>query len=199
MKDSRLERQLSFVRELDRLKAIHRRTRLMDGSRLENSAEHSWHLASMALLLHEHAPPKLDLLRTLKMLLVHDVVEIEAGDTFCYDSEAQQGKEERERMAAERLFSLLPGDQAEEMRAAWDEFESGASAEARYAVALDRLQPLLLNFANQGGTWVEHGVTVREVEARMEPIRSGAPGLWPLVEKLLRESTARGFLAPSGN
>jgi putative hydrolases of HD superfamily len=199
MKDSRLERQLSFVRELDRLKAIHRRTRLMDGSRLENSAEHSWHLASMALLLHEHAPPNLDLLRTLKMLLVHDVVEIEAGDTFCYDAEAQQGKEARERRAAERLFGLLPGDQAEEMRAAWDEFETGASAEARYAVALDRLQPLLLNFANQGGTWVEHGITASEVEARMEPIRAGAPGLWPLVEELLRESAARGFLGVSGN
>lgn len=197
MKDSRLDRQLKFVRELDRLKGIHRRTRLMDGSRLENSAEHSWHLATMALLLHEHAPPRVDLLRTLKMLLVHDVVEIEAGDTFCYDTDAQQGKEDRERAAAERLFNLLPGDQAEELRSAWDEFETGASAEARFAVALDRLQPLLLNIANQGGTWVEHGVTASEVQARMEPIREGAPGLWPIVEELLRESAERGYLAPA--
>jgi putative hydrolases of HD superfamily len=199
MTDSRLDRQLAFVRELDRLKAVLRRTRLMDGSRMENSAEHSWHLASMALLLHEHAAPGLDLLRTLRMLLVHDVVEIEAGDTFCYDPAALEGKDERERLAAERIFALLPGDQARELRDAWDEFEAGSSVEARFAVALDRLQPLLLNLANQGGTWVEHGVGVPEVRARMEPIRGGAPGLWPLVERLLRDAVELGYLTSARN
>jgi putative hydrolases of HD superfamily len=195
MNDSRLDRQLTFVRELDRLKSVHRRTRLMDGSRLENSAEHSWHLASMALLLQEYAPAELDLVRTLRMLLVHDVVEIEAGDTFCYDPQAQTGKEERERLAAKRLFALLPEDQAAELHRAWDEFEEGSSDEARFAVALDRLQPLLLNLANQGGTWLEYGVGAGEVRARMEPIRSGAPGLWPLVEELLRGAEESGYLA----
>lgn len=131
------------------------------------------------------------------MLLVHDVVEIDAGDAFCYDAAAHVGKEERERCAADRLFGLLPAEQGLELRTRWEEFEAGASAEARFAVALDRLQPLLQNRANGGGTWREHGVTREQVLRRMEPIRAGAPGLWPFVMEVIDEVTA-GYAPASG-
>lgn len=195
--DPKLGQQLAFVMELDRLKGILRQTRVLDGARQENSAEHSWHLALCAVVLAEHAPGHIDLLRVLKMVLVHDVVEIDAGDAFCYDASANVGKEERERMAAERVFGLLPAKQAGELRELWEEFEAGASAEARFAVAMDRLQPLLLNFAGEGGSWRQHRVTHDQVIVRMSPIRQGAPGLWPAVVRLLDEAVARGYLAPA--
>jgi len=141
--DNRLAQQLRFVVEIDRLKTVLRQTLLTDASRQENSAEHSWHLALMAALLAEHAGAEVDVTRTMKMVLVHDVVEIDAGDAFCYDAAANVGKEERERLAAERIFGLLPAEQAAELHALWVEFEAGETAEARFAVALDRLQPLL--------------------------------------------------------
>jgi putative hydrolase of HD superfamily len=195
--DPELGRQLSFILELDRLKGILRQTRVLDGARQENSAEHSWHLALCAVVLAEHAPPGTDLARVLKMVLVHDVVEIDAGDAFCYDPAANVGKEDRERRAAERIFGLLPAEQAGELRALWEEFEAGASADARFAVALDRLQPLLLNFAGAGGSWRANAVTHDRVLARMAPIRHGAPELWPAVVRLLDEAVARGYLAPA--
>jgi putative hydrolase of HD superfamily len=193
----RLERQLAFIQELDRLKGILRQTRVLDGARQENSAEHSWHLAVCALLLAEHAPAGTDLLRVLKMVLVHDVVEIDAGDAFAYDASVNAGKEERERLAAERIFGLLPGDAADELQGLWLEFEEGASPDARFAVALDRLQPLLLNFNGQGGSWRHHAVTHDRVLVRMAPIREGAPTLWPLVVRLLDEAVGRGYLLPA--
>ena len=195
--DARLQRQLRFVMELDRLKGILRQTRVLDGERQENSAEHSWHLALCALLLAEHAPPGADQTRVLRMVLLHDVVEIDAGDAFCYNAAANVGKEERERMAAERIFGLLPDDQAAELRALWEEFEEGQTPDARFAVALDRLQPLLLNFQLRGGSWRANAVTHDRVLARMAPIRQGAPELWPLVLRLLDEAVARGYLAPA--
>lgn len=191
----RLEQQIRFVVELDRLKSTLRMTRVVGGGRRENSAEHSWHLALMALLLAEYAEAPVDPLRVLKMVLVHDVVEIDAGDTFCYDAHANLDKEERERLAAERLFGLLPAEQGAELRAAWEEFEEGRSPEARFAVALDRLQPLLQNYHNQGGTWREHGVTRGRVLARMQPIRDAAPELWPAVERMVGEACDRGWVA----
>jgi putative hydrolase of HD superfamily len=195
--DPRLGQQLQFIMELDRLKGILRQTRVLDGARQENSAEHSWHLALCAVVLAEYAPGGMDLSRVLKMVLVHDVVEIDAGDAFCYDASANVGKEERERRAAERIFGLLPAEQGDELRALWEEFEAGASADARFAVALDRLQPLLLNFAGEGGSWRQHRVTHDQVVVRMSPIRHGAPELWPAVVRLLDEAVARGYLAPT--
>jgi putative hydrolases of HD superfamily len=195
--DPRLERQLAFIQELDRLKGILRQTRVLDGARQENSAEHSWHLAVCAVLLAEHAPAGTDLLRVVKMVLVHDVVEIDAGDAFAYDASVNVGKEERERLAADRIFGLLPGDLAAELQGLWMEFEDGTSPDARFAVALDRLQPLLLNFNGQGGSWKYHSVTADRVMVRMAPIETGAPSLWPLVLRLLDEAVTRGYLLPA--
>ncbi|MDP9349480.1 MAG: HD domain-containing protein [Gemmatimonadota bacterium] len=190
----RLARQLAFVVELDRLKQTLRQTTVMDASRQENSAEHSWHLGMMALLLAEYAAAPVDPLRVVKMVLVHDVIEIDAGDTFCYDAQANLDKEERERRAAARLFGLLPADQGEELRALWEEFEEAATPEARFAVALDRLQPLLQNLHTEGGTWRKHGITREQVLRRMRPIRDAMPGLWPVVEGMIAQACAQGWV-----
>jgi putative hydrolase of HD superfamily len=193
--ETRLARQLAFVVELDKLKRTLRQTTLVDASRQENSAEHSWHLGMMAALLGEYAEPPVDLLRVLRMVLVHDVIEIDAGDTFCYDPRANLDKEERERRAAARLFGLLPPDQGEELHALWEEFEEGATPEARFAIALDRLQPLLQNFHTEGGTWRKHGITREQVLRRMRPIRDAAPELWPAVEGMIDHACAAGWVA----
>lgn len=186
-RNTRLERQVGFIAELDRLKAVSRMTRIGGGERRENSAEHTWHVAAMAPLLAEYAPDGVDPWRAVRMLLLHDVVEIDAGDTFCFDERAHDDKEDRERRAAGRLFGLLPGDQAAEWTALWEEFEEGATPDARFAVALDRFQGLLQNRLNGGGTWLEHGVSRERVLRRMEPIREGAPALWPTVLRVLEE------------
>lgn len=192
MDDARLRRQLDFLVELDKLKLVLRRTRVVGESRHENSAEHSWHLGVMAAVLAEHAPAGLDLRRTVTMLLVHDVVEIDAGDTFAFDTAANADKEERERLAAERLFGLLPGDQAAELRGLWDEFEAQETPESRFANALDRFHALLQNTANGGGTWKEHGITRERILERMEPIREGAPPLWAHVLRVVDEVAGEG-------
>lgn len=194
MSGDRIAAQLRFLVELDRLKSVLRRTRLVDGSRHENSGEHSWHMALCAAVLAEHAPAGVDLSRALRMVLVHDAVEVDAGDTFCYDPHANVGKAERECIAADRVFGLLPADQAAELRGLWEEFEAGASPDARFAVAMDRLQPLLLNFHGGGGSWAEHGVRHEQVLLRMEPIRTAAPALWPFVEAMIQEAVAAGWI-----
>lgn len=193
---ARLDRQLVFILEIDRLKTVLRRTVLLDRSRRENSAEHSWHIALMAVLLEEHAAERgLELLRVVKMLLVHDLVEIDAGDTFVYDVAAQAGKLERERRAAERLFGLLPADQGTELRALWDEFEARTTPEARYAAALDRLQPLLHNLETEGHTWRQHGVHRDQVvERNRHLLDEGAPELWRRVLARLDEAVELGHL-----
>lgn len=185
--------QLAFLLEADRLKGIERMTRLLDGSRRENSAEHSWHLALFALVLHDHADEPVDLLRVLTMVLLHDLVEIDAGDTFAYDDAGHETKAEREQAAAERLFGLLPPDQGPGLRAIWDEFEHGQSAEARFALALDRLQPVLLNHARGGGPWRDHGVSVERVLDRNRVIEHGSRLLWSEAERRVRELEARGL------
>lgn len=191
----RLARQLDFLRDADRLKRVLRRTRLIDRSRLENSAEHSWHLALMALTLGEYAEPGTDLSRVVELLVVHDLVEIDAGDTFAYDAAANVGKDERERAAADRLYGQLPADVGERLRAAWDEFEARATPEARFANALDRFQGLLLNDAvGDGGTWVEHHVSRAAVEQRMAPIRDAAPALWAYAVSAVERATGAGQL-----
>jgi putative hydrolases of HD superfamily len=191
----RLERQLEFVRELDRLKTVLRRTSLIDRSRLENTAEHSWHLATMAVVLGEYAPTGADISRVVEMLLVHDIVEIDAGDTFAFDASANLGKLEREQVAASRLFGILPPDLAQRLRALWDEFEAGESPDARFANALDRMQGLVQNDAGgDGGSWRQHGVTAAQVLVRMSPIQGAAPGLWPVVLDAVARAVAAGHV-----
>jgi putative hydrolase of HD superfamily len=191
---SRLERQIAFVIELDKLKQVLRQTRLMDGSRRENDAEHCWHVALMAVVLAEHAGAGIDVLRVLKMLLIHDVVEIDAGDTFLYAAVDAAAVAARETRAAERIFGLLPPDQAGELRALWEEFEARRSAEAKFARALDRLEPLLQNHRNGGGTWREHGVTVEQVLAKKHIVADGSAALWAFAVELIDDSLARGYL-----
>jgi putative hydrolase of HD superfamily len=191
---TRLDQQLSFIIELDKLKSVIRQTLLIDTSRRENSAEHSWHLASMAVLLEEYADEPVNLLRTIKMLLVHDVVEIDAGDTFAYDTAGYVDKDDREQKAAERIFGLLPAEQGREFHELWREFEARQTAESKYANALDRLQPLLHNERTEGGTWRIHSVTKDKVLKRMEPIKIGMPRIYPMVEKVIEESCAAGWI-----
>ncbi|MBD0269757.1 MAG: HD domain-containing protein [Cyanobacteria bacterium Co-bin8] len=192
--NQRLRQQIDFICEIDRLKTILRQTLLMDGSRQENSAEHSWHLALMALTLAEYAPLKVDITQAIKQLLIHDLVEIDAGDTFCYDAAANLNKAEREQAAADRLFGLLPPDQQLEIRCLWQEFEEQATPTAQFAAALDRIQPLLHNQRTAGGTWKQHGITREQVMQRMAPVEVGAPELWPFVLQIIEECTAAGFI-----
>lgn len=190
----RLASQLRFILEIDRLKTVLRRTHLTDRSRNENSAEHSWHIALAAVLLAEHAPADVDLCRVVRMLLVHDVVEIDAGDTYAYDEAAHDDKLERERSAARRIFGLLPDDQADELNALWEEFEARETPEARFANAVDRLQPMLHNYATEGAAWLEHGVESRQVIGRNHVIGDGAPDLWAYAERLIAAAVERGWL-----
>ncbi|MCA3187586.1 HD domain-containing protein [Cupriavidus sp.] len=185
---SNLERQLAFLREIDRLKGVVRMSPLIDQSRRENSAEHSWHLAMYALVLSEHAAAPVDVVRVVKMLLLHDIVEIDAGDTPLHDASLHAGQAEREQRAAERIFSLLPASQAEEFRHLWTEFEAAASDDARFAKALDRFQPLLHNVATGGGTWVAPGLDEAQVRARYGPVIAlGAPSLWEAAARLVQQ------------
>lgn len=192
---NRLIEQIRFLTEIDKLKHIQRQTLLLDRSRRENDAEHSWHLAVMAVVLAEHADhPDLDLTRVIKMVLIHDLVEIDAGDAYAYDPEAQQAKAERELVAADRIFALLPDDQAREFRALWDEFEERATPEARFAAALDRMQPLLHNILTEGEQWKKHGVVLQQVIERCSPIEDGSAFLWNHMRGLLDEAIEAGHL-----
>ncbi|MDX2239614.1 MAG: HD domain-containing protein [Leptolyngbyaceae cyanobacterium bins.302] len=191
---ARLAQQIQFIIEIDKLKGILRQTLLTDSSRRENSAEHSWHIALMAVVLAEYAPAPVDILRVIKMLLIHDLVEIDAGDTFCYDVQHNQSKADRELQAADRLFSLLPPEQATEFRNLWDEFEAQQSLEAQFAASLDRLQPMLNNYQTNGGTWKQHNITRDRVLHRAAPIATGAPQLWDFIQHLIDDSVTKGFL-----
>ena len=194
MDHARLAPQIEFILELDRLKEVLRQSTLLDGSRRENSAEHSWHVAMLAWVLAEHADQDVDVGRVVRMLLVHDIVEIDAGDTFLYDEEAARTKATRERSAAERLFGLLPRGQAEELRALWDEFEAGATPDARYAGAADRLMPLLHNVHNGGRGWRKHGIRAAQVLERNATIGRASKGLWEYAQGLIAGSIQRGDL-----
>jgi putative hydrolases of HD superfamily len=193
--DDRLDQQIQFVVEMDRLKGILRRTLTLGGQRAENSAEHSWHLALMAVLLAEHADEPVDLARVVKMALVHDLVEIDAGDTFVYDEQACLDKDVREQQAADRIFNLLPPDQAAEIRALWDEFEAATTPESRFANAMDRLQPLLLNYHSQGHAWREHGVTSDRVTDRCQVIGDGSQRLWDYGRRLIQQAVEKGYVS----
>jgi len=192
---TRLHQQLQFIVEIDKLKHVLRQTLLIDKSRRENDAEHSWHLAMMAMLLSEYAETEVNLVRVLKMVLIHDLVEIDAGDTFCYDEQAIQTQADREKAAADRIFGLLPADQTSQLRSLWEEFEAKHSADARFATALDRLQPILHNYHTQGGTWKKAGVTIAKVRQRIAPIALGSPRLGEFAEALIQDALDQGFLA----
>lgn len=188
----RLAKQIQFILEIDKLKSVYRRTYLLDVDRRENSAEHSWHLALLAMVLAEHANGPLDLLKVIKMVLIHDIVEIDAGDTYIYDE--QGDKAERERVAADRIFGLLPSDQEQEFREIWREFETAATLEARFASALDRFMPQLHNFHTGGRSWKEHGITVDRVRGRNAGIALGSEVLWQWTQTLLEDAVAKGIL-----
>lgn len=187
----RIQKQLDFIVELDKMKSIFRHTILTDRSRRENDAEHSFHIATMAIILKEHSVyPDVDLTRVMKMLLVHDLVEIDAGDTFAYDDLGNESKQLRESRAAERIYGLLPADQGSELMALWREFDAAATHDAKFAAALDRLQPMLNNLHTDGHTWRENGVTLEKVRSRAEPIREAIPAVyeavWPQIEGMIR-------------
>lgn len=190
----RLEQQIAFIERLDQLKRVLRHNLVMDESRRENSAEHSWHAATMVMVLSEYAPQAMDQVRVQQMLLLHDVVEIVAGDTFCFDIEGNKDKDERERRAADQIFGLLPSDQNRQMRALWDEFEAGITVEARFANSLDRFQVLLQNVNTRGGTWRIHNIDKGRVIQRMLPIKQGIPALWPVVEHYIEQACSQGVL-----
>jgi putative hydrolases of HD superfamily len=192
--EQRLGAQVSFMLEADRLKSVLRRTTLADGSRRENSAEHSWHLALAALVLAEHTREPIDLARVLSMLVVHDLVEIDAGDTFAYDEAGRADQAQRERLAAERIFALLPDDQAGSLRGLWEEFDRRETADARFAAAVDRLQPVLLNLASGGIAWRENAIRGQQVRERNRHVADGAPALWDLVQETVDEAVERGWL-----
>lgn len=191
--DNRLLQQMEFIKEVDKLKKIGRQTYLSDSSRKENDAEHSWHLALMAMLLSEHADEKADILKVISMVLIHDIVEIDAGDTYAYDTEGNQTKRKREEQAADRIFNLLPKDQAVYMRELWEEFEQGSTAEAKFAHALDRIQPIMLNDASDGRAWKEHRVYLSQIIERNQAIEKGAGSLWEhALEQYIKPNVEKG-------
>ncbi len=193
---TRFDQQLQFILEIDKLKHVYRRSFLIDLSRTENSAEHSWHVAILAMLLAEYSDNRLESSRVIKMMLLHDIVEIDAGDTFLYDEQATQQKAELEEKAAQRLFGLLPQDQATEFRDLWREFEERKTPEARFARGLDRLMPLLHNYYTKGATWREHGVRREQVLAQNSIIGDASAELWRFAQKLINDAVDLGYLLP---
>lgn len=178
MDKERLEKQFDFIREIDKEKFIGRQTYLSDGKRKENDAEHAWHMAIMVLLLSEYANEEIDVLKTVAMLLIHDIVEIDAGDTYAYDAEANKTKELREKKAAERIYGLLPKEQGEKLKTLWEEFETWETPEAKFAHAMDNLQPMMLNHATEGRSWEEHKVHLSQILKRNSHTAEGSKELW---------------------
>ncbi len=194
IQNKKLQKQIEFALEIDKMKLILRRNLVADGSKREDDAAHSWHLAVMAMLLEEYSAEKIDVNRVIKIALVHDLVEVYAGDTFAYDAKGYEDKEQREKDAATKLFGMLDPVQGAEIRALWDEFEAGKTAEAKYANAIDRIQPLLLNYLTDGHTWKMGGVSSAQVYERMDIIRTATPELWCIVEGVIKSSVEKGIL-----
>ncbi|MBN2765829.1 MAG: HD domain-containing protein [Paludibacteraceae bacterium] len=194
MTPDQLLQQINFIIEIDKIKYIQRKTKLFNSDRPENDAEHSWHLAMMTIVLAEHSDVSVDVLKVLKMVLIHDIVEIDAGDIFIYDTQQNHSNTENELIAAKRIFGLLPDKQAEELIAIWQEFEAGETPEARFAKAMDRIEPLLQNNSNNGGTWREFDVDYSKVYQKKKVIAQGSATLWKFAENLLNESVQKGIL-----
>lgn len=189
-----LLQQINFIKEIDKIKFIQRKTKLFDSDRKENDAEHSWHLAMMSIVLAEHATVPIDVLKVLKMVLIHDIVEIDAGDIFIYDTEKDHSNTAEERKAANRIFGMLPKEQADELISIWEEFESGKTNEAKFAKSMDRFEPLLQNISNNGGTWQEFGVKYDMVIKKKKSIKEGSSAIWDYAENLINESVEKGIL-----
>lgn len=194
MNTDNLLKQIAFIKEIDKLKYIQRKTKLFNSDRHENDAEHSWHLAMMTIVLAEHSDKPIDVLKVLKMVLIHDIVEIDAGDTFIYDATKNHTNTDEERRAAKRIFGLLPVEQAEELIAIWEEFEEGATDDAKFAKTMDRLEPLLQNTSNNGGTWAEFNVPYQKVYDKKKAIKDGSTAIWNYAENLINESVEKGIL-----
>lgn len=189
-----LLQQLDFIKEIDKIKYIQRKTKLFNSDKNENDAEHSWHLAMMTIVLAEHSNEPIDVLKVIKMVLIHDVVEIDAGDIFIYDENKSHSNTEEERAAANRIFGLLPKRQSDELISIWEEFEAGETKEAKFARAMDRLEPLLQNVSNDGGTWKEFGVSYSKVYEKKQVIAGGSKLIWDFAENLINESVCKGIL-----
>ena len=192
--EERLKKQMEFILEVEKIKFIGHQTYLSDGERKENDAEHSWHLALMTALLSEHANEKIDVRKTMLMVLVHDIVEIDAGDTYAYDAAGNATKRERELKAAKRIFHLLPEDQAEELFQLWEEFEACETPEAKFAHSMDNIQPIMLNDATGGKAWREHQVKKSQVEKRQESTRAGSETIMEVAEEIIRRNVENGNL-----
>ena len=189
-----LLQQIDFIKEIDKIKYIQRKTKLFNSDRNENDAEHSWHLAMMTLVLVQHSEVPVDVLKVLKMVLIHDIVEIDAGDIFIYDTAKNHSNTKEERKAAQRIFGILPKKQADEMLSIWEEFESGQTPEAKFARTMDRLEPLLQNISNKGGTWKEFGVDYSKVYEKKKVMKEGSAAIWNYAENLINESVEKGIL-----
>ncbi|SJZ98231.1 HD domain-containing protein [Sediminibacterium ginsengisoli] len=194
METATLLKQIGFIKEIDKLKYITRKTRLFNSDRHENDAEHSWHLALMAIVLAGHSNKPIDVLKVVKMVLIHDIVEIDAGDTFIYDTAKNHTNTEEELRAAKRIFGLLPAEQASEFISIWEEFEAGHTNEAKFARSMDRLEPLLQNTSNNGGTWAEFNVGYQQVYDKKSVIKKGSEAIWEYAENLLKENVEKGIL-----
>jgi putative hydrolase of HD superfamily len=194
MRSDKLLKQIEFIKEIDKIKYIQRKTKLFNSSRHENDAEHSWHLAMMAIVLAEHSNTQIDILKVLKMVLIHDIVEIDTGDVFLHDTTKNHSNTEEETIAAKRIFGILPTKQAEEFISIWEEFEAGKTDEAKFAKSMDRFEPLLQNASNQGGTWSEYNVSYERVFDTAKSIQKGSETIWNYTENLLNESVAQGIL-----
>ena len=189
-----LQKQIAFIKEIDKIKYIQRRSKLFNSDRRENDAEHSWHLAMMAIVLLEHANKDIDLLKVLKMVLIHDIVEIDAGDTFIYSTTKDHNNTNEELVAAKRIFGMLPKEQANDLIAIWEEFEAGETDEAKFAKAMDRFEPLLQNASNSGGTWVEFDVPYHKVYDKKSEIKDGSESIWSYAESLIDDGVGKGYL-----
>lgn len=199
MDNKRLEKQFDFFREIDKEKFIGRQTYLTDGERKENDAEHAWHMAIMTVLLAEYANEKIDVLKTVMMLLIHDLVEIDAGDTYAYDEEGKKTQREREEKAAKRIFGLLPEEQGGKLMALWEEFEAYETPEANFAHTMDNIQPVMLNDATDGKAWLEHGVHLSQILGRNKKTAEGSRELWQYAyEKMIAPNAAKGRIIEDG-
>lgn len=190
--DSRIEKQLKFSLEVDKLKKVYRQTHLTEYARNENDAEHSWHMAMMAYLFREYANEEIDIAKVMLMCLIHDIVEIDAGDTYAYDAVALESKKEREEKAKNRIFAILPEDQAKELMGLFDEFEAFETAESKFAHAMDNLQPLMLNNSNDGKDWRKHNVTSEQVYKRQSKTKLGSEKLFEVVDEIIQENIEKG-------
>lgn len=191
----RLRKQLDFIIEVDKVKQIYRKNYIIDGSRNENDAEHSWHLAMMAIILSEYtSDTSIDLLKVIKMVIIHDLVEIDAGDTFLYDESVNMDKLKREITASDRIFGLLPDDQYKEMKSLWQEFEARETAEAKYASAIDGLHPLINNYITKGAGWRKHAIKAKDVFEKKKYIEESAPKLWDYAQIIISASKEKGYL-----